>query len=783
MANIRKTFNFRNGVQVDEDNLIVNSLGLVGIGTSVPTETLDVRGTAKIVGLATVTELGATTATIGVATIRNLTAGGNISINSGVITAISGVVTYYGDGAGLINIPTSQWVDVDSGLGYTSIYAAGFVGVTTNFPYFPFQVGGTGTLATFNNGVGIGSEGNILATGIVTAGSFIGNGSNLTNLNANNIASGTINTNRLPVLPNDKLPSNISVSGIITAGSGFVGNVTGNLTGTADTALNVVSSARLSIDDITTNTSAVGIATVNTRLYSAGSIGIQTNNPQSDLHITKTGISSIQLTGTTESIITLGRSIAQTQNTGGIRFGNTNGLFPYSNGSSFDVINYDAGNLNYYLHYGNPTGINTGAFRWIYGKDPTNPLMSLTYDGKLGIGVTNPSNTLEVNGIGTFTSSLFVGSSLDVAGTLTAGSLSITSINADMTGDLTGNVNATSGISTFNNITVSTATTTGVLRVNAPTNVDSIYTIQANSGGNAFVVSASGVGIKTSILRYPEVDLDCTNASISTKAVGVGTTSFTSAVDFSAAGKGITVVVSGTPYPDAGCFMVVPKVTSAGRALIVAPTDGAIIYNTSTSKFEGYVGSSWVDLGASSGIGAVVDDTSPQLGGNLTLNGKNITGTGNINVTGSGSITNLNVSGISTFAGITTVTGNTLFAKQINSVGVVTASSFIRQGGTSSQFLKADGSVDSNTYLTSYTETSTLDNVTSRGNTTTNGISVGVATVTELKVGTGITANSGIVTAINGFHSGIGTAVQITTVGDQLIFTVPGVGSTSFTLY
>ena len=29
MANIRKTFNFRNGVQVDEDNFLVNSVGLV----------------------------------------------------------------------------------------------------------------------------------------------------------------------------------------------------------------------------------------------------------------------------------------------------------------------------------------------------------------------------------------------------------------------------------------------------------------------------------------------------------------------------------------------------------------------------------------------------------------------------------------------------------------------------------------------------------------------------------------------------------------------------------
>ena len=59
MANIRKTFNFRNGVQVDDDNLVVNPTGLVGIGTTVPTEALDVRGDVKVVGL-----VSATTGTI-----------------------------------------------------------------------------------------------------------------------------------------------------------------------------------------------------------------------------------------------------------------------------------------------------------------------------------------------------------------------------------------------------------------------------------------------------------------------------------------------------------------------------------------------------------------------------------------------------------------------------------------------------------------------------------------------------------------------------------------------
>ena len=42
---------------------------------------------------------------------------------------------------------------------------------------------------------------------------------------------------------------------------------------------------------------------------------------------------------------------------------------------------------------------------------------------------------------------------------------------------------------------------------------------------------------------------------------------------------------------------------------------------------------------------------------------------------------------------------------------------------------------------------------------------------------------TGIVTATDGFNSGIGTAAQITTSGNRIIFTVPGVGTTSLQLY
>ena len=60
MANHKKAFNFKHGVQVDVDNFVVNSIGNVGIGTSAPRQLLDVYGTARVNGLTTTTTLTVT---------------------------------------------------------------------------------------------------------------------------------------------------------------------------------------------------------------------------------------------------------------------------------------------------------------------------------------------------------------------------------------------------------------------------------------------------------------------------------------------------------------------------------------------------------------------------------------------------------------------------------------------------------------------------------------------------------------------------------------------------
>ena len=83
----------------------------------------------------------------------------------------------------------------------------------------------------------------------------------------------------------------------------------------------------------------------------------------------------------------------------------------------------------------------------------------------------------------------------------------------------------------------------------------------------------------------------------------------------------------------------------------------------------------------SGGGGDVVSDTTPQLGGNLDINGKYITGTGGANITGVVTATSVSVAGH--------ITLNNTGA---NIIGVCTATSFVKSGGTSSEYLMADGS-------------------------------------------------------------------------------------------
>lgn len=73
--------------------------------------------------------------------------------------------------------------------------------------------------------------------------------------------------------------------------------------------------------------------------------------------------------------------------------------------------------------------------------------------------------------------------------------------------------------------------------------------------------------------------------------------------------------------------------TNADR-LTITPTEGELIYTTDSKRV--FVGDGTTAGGndISAGIESLLEDNTPQLGGNLDLNGNNIVGTGNINIDG-----------------------------------------------------------------------------------------------------------------------------------------------------
>ena len=117
-------------------------------------------------------------------------------------------------------------------------------------------------------------------------------------------------------------------------------------------------------------------------------------------------------------------------------------------------------------------------------------------------------------------------------------------------------------------------------------------------------------------------------------------------------------------------------------------------------------------------------------------------------------IRDVSISGNSNIVGNLSILGNSTIG------GNVTANSFIRSGGTSNAFLKADGSIDTTTYITAATVGGAVDNTGGQLvlRSGTGGFSAGIVTTTSLTVNgnatiTGIVSTSSVTDLSGGYLS------------------------------
>ena len=180
-----------------------------------------------------------------------------------------------------------------------------------------------------------------------------------------------------------------------------------------------------------------------------------------------------------------------------------------------------------------------------------------------------------------------------------------------------------------------------------------------NTGGSGFTVdNGTGLAVRTK-LNQVIAALSTLNQGSGEMSVGVaayvphidGNTlkirnaannAFVSLGDVSLANLGHASFSVANTFTARATFSVTSSITLPSGTTAQrdgSPAVGMIRHNSTTNQFEGYNNGAWGSLSGASGISNVVDDTSPQLGGNLDVQTREIntsTSNGNIKVTPNG---------------------------------------------------------------------------------------------------------------------------------------------------
>ena len=599
MANYIKSFNFRNGVQVDNGNFMVNEAGRVGIGTTVPDKILDVRGNTKIVGHVTATDASVSgIVTVGSITIDGST--GNISATNftgsagqnfgdqpvvaiatdGFIAGATGLTTTSSVGIGTTSTAFELQVGGDpttSGFGVTNgnVVASGNLSIsgittlgvttTTDLTAQSLDVSGVSTISTLKVGTAI-----TAGSGVITATTFDGN------LTGNVV--GVISTTGICTIGTLKVGTAITVSGGIITATTFDGNLTGNVTGNIVGVISTTGICTVGTLKVGTGiTASSGVITATTFDGTAGTATSLTDSRDfsitGDLEasvISFDGTANVALASTlsssfnanTSGIITAATIVGSAGSFGSIGVGTASPstdiqIRKASGNATLEVIS-DTAKAS--ISIGNSVGAG-------------NSSASINYGSTSGFGDFSTSQSLDIINRDTgyinyflssnaSTNSAFVwhrGGSNQLMSLTRGGNLGIGITNPE-------HVLSVQGISTFSS----------AAHFDANVTIEGTLTI-----GESITASLTGnVSTTTGISTFNNVKAS---------AVGIGTTSPRCVLDL------------GEAAASSSGFVLFPITDTSGRNNLSpvgggTTIEGSVIYNSTNKRLELYNGTAWVGI-------------------------------------------------------------------------------------------------------------------------------------------------------------------------------------------
>ena len=602
-SNYKTVINFRDGIQVDTDDLISNN-GLVGIGSTIPRQQLDVRGNIIVSENSEFNNVKVT----GITSFQNdvaVSSGSSVGIGTTVPEAAFQVgigttgftvdeqgnvtaVEYFGSGANLTNIPASVWTNPGAG---NTIFTLKDVGIGTEQPRNGADFGvGFEILMDAESGIGT-------FEGIVTK--------NITVLNQTGAGQGNVE-------------AEVGTFSTITATS----NITGSLIGNADTATLATNAQGLTDVPAIIVSSIVSGGGTFSNLTEFESIQVSGGITASNGIVTATTFSG---TATTSLNAAIAYGIGGDPDIQ-VDSVDINGTAPtFLRGAGVSTVGEDL-RVGNFLGVGNTVSAvgDAGGFIGTVRVHNGDLILggSISIGGSLvgtvelgstqNINVLNVGAGLSVAGISTFQGTVTGGADFNVTGTVTAGELDATdssNIGGGQTigsGLVVGNTVAGSDIRVLNGgglIIGSGITMNGDI-----TGADAITATGAISGGN--ISGASIVGTNLNVAGISTLgSANCSNLSIAggLNVTGIGTIS-TGQIKI----DGLTGVVSAVGYRASGVSTFTDLLITGGQNTrmfsqyvgvntgVRKITDGVEIYRTQSELFmDAY--SQGIGIGTTSG--------------------------------------------------------------------------------------------------------------------------------------------------------------------------------------